>query len=152
MSMVSVFLRSSSLPFGLRWSVGVGSRFSCSYVCLSLTSESNLSVYSFLSIKTVTRPLSAGSMTMSLSFFSISSDRSVFRCNRVFKSDSVREYKRFAFFLGTGRNIPEPVFVGFVAFFVCGMLKSSQFGLYSSVVLLCSLVTSLVSNSRNSVE
>ena len=71
MSIVSVFLRSSSLQFSrLRWSAGVGSPFSGSYVCLSLTSESILSVYSFLCITTVTRPLSAGSMTMSLSFFS----------------------------------------------------------------------------------
>ena len=43
----------NSLPFSLRWSAGVRSRFSGSYVCLSLT-----------------RPLTAGSMTMSLSFFS----------------------------------------------------------------------------------
>ena len=70
MSIVSVFSRSSSLPFSLRWSAGVGSRLSGSYVCLSLTSESILSVYSFLSITTVTRPLSAESMAMSLSFFS----------------------------------------------------------------------------------
>ena len=48
----------------------MGSRFIGSYVCLSLTSESILSVQSFLSITTVTRPLSAGSMTMSLSFLS----------------------------------------------------------------------------------
>ena len=70
MSIVSVFSRSSSLPFSLRWSAGVGSRLCGSYVCLSLTSESILSVYSFLSITTVTRPFSAGSTTMSLSFFS----------------------------------------------------------------------------------
>ena len=60
MSIVSVFLRSSSLPFSLRWRAGVGSRFSGSYVCLlSFTSESFLSVWS-LSITKVTRPLSAG--------------------------------------------------------------------------------------------
>ena len=59
MSMVSVFLRSSSLPFS-RWRAGVGSRFSGSYVCLSFTCESFLSVCSFLSITKVTRPLSAG--------------------------------------------------------------------------------------------
>ena len=29
----------------------------------------------------------------------------------------------------TGRNIPHPVIVGLVAFFVCGMLKSRHFGL-----------------------
>ena len=70
MSIVSVFLWSSSLPFSLRWSAGLGLRFSGSYVWFSLTSESILSVQSFLSIITVTRPLSAGSMTMSLSFLS----------------------------------------------------------------------------------
>ena len=48
----------------------MGSHFSGSYVCLSLPSDSSFSVYSFLSITTVTRPLSTGSMTMSLSFFS----------------------------------------------------------------------------------
>ena len=46
----------------------MGSRFSGSYVCFSLTSESILSEQSFLSITTVPRLLSAGSMTMSLSF------------------------------------------------------------------------------------
>ena len=40
----------------------MGSRFSGSCVCLSLTSESISSVQSFMSITTVTRPLSAGSM------------------------------------------------------------------------------------------
>jgi len=29
-----------------------------------------------------------------------------------------------------GRNIADPVFVGVVAFFVCGLLRSSHFGLY----------------------
>ena len=38
---------------------------------------------------------------------------------------SVGEYLRFV--LGTGRNIPDPVFVGLVAFLVCGILKSGQF-------------------------
>ena len=63
MSIVPVFLRSSSLPFSLI--AGEGLRFSGAYVCLSFTSESI-----FLSITTVTRPLGAGSITTSMSFFS----------------------------------------------------------------------------------
>ena len=43
----------------------------------------------------------------------------------------------------TGRNIPDLVFVSRVAFFVCGMLKSSHFGLHYSVELFRSLVSSL---------
>ena len=43
---------------------------STSYVRLSLTSKSILSKYSVLSMTTVTRPLSAGSITMSSSFCS----------------------------------------------------------------------------------
>ena len=39
----------------------------------------------------------------------------------------VREYMRFVFVQGTGRNVPDPVFVRLAAFFVCGTLKSSQF-------------------------
>ena len=46
------------MAFSLRWSAGVGSRLSGSYVCLSLTSESILFVQSLLSITTVTRLLS----------------------------------------------------------------------------------------------
>jgi len=46
-----------------------------------------------------------------------------------------------------GRNIPDPVFVGLVAFFVCSMLKLIHFGLYYSVELFCSLVSSFASNS-----
>ena len=48
----------------------MGSCFSGSYVCLSFAGRSILSVWSFLSITTVRRPLSAGSLTMSSSFFS----------------------------------------------------------------------------------
>ena len=48
----------------------MGSRFSGSYACLLLSSELILSVLSSLSITRVTPPLSAGSMTTSLSFFS----------------------------------------------------------------------------------
>ena len=33
------------------------------------------------------------------------------------------------------RNIPDPVFVSVVAFFVCSLLKWSHFRLYYSVVL-----------------
>ena len=44
-----------------------------------------------------------------------------------------------------GRNIHDPVFVGLVTFFVCGMLKLSHFGLYYSVELFCSLVSSFAS-------
>ena len=40
---------------------------------------------------------------------------------------SVGKYVRFVLAQGTGRNIPDPVFVGLVAFLVCGMLKSGQF-------------------------
>ena len=39
----------------------------------------------------------------------------VFRRNRM----SVGEYLRSVFVQGTGRNIPDPVFVGFVAFLNC---------------------------------
>jgi len=68
MSVVSVFLGSGGLPFGLRWSAGVGSHFSGSCVCLSLAGEPILSVWSFLSVAAVARPLSAGGVTVSLSF------------------------------------------------------------------------------------
>ena len=50
-----------------------------------------------------------------------------------------------------GRNISDPVFVGLVAFLVCGMLKSGQFSLYYGMVLFCSLISSFVSNSRKIV-
>ena len=40
---------------------------------------------------------------------------------------SVGEYLRFVFVQRTGGNIPDPVFVGLVAFLVCGMLRSGQF-------------------------
>ena len=40
---------------------------------------------------------------------------------------SVGEYTRFVFVYGTGINTPDPVFVGLVAFLVCGMLMSRQF-------------------------
>ena len=53
---------------------------------------------------------------------------------------------------GREENIPDPVFVGLVAFLVCGMLKSGQFRLHYAVVLFCSLVSSFVSNSRKGVE
>ena len=65
---------------------------------------------------------------------------------------SVGEYLRFICVQGTGRNIPDPAFVGLVAFLVCGMLKSGQFRLHYGVVLFCSLVSSFVSNSSKGVE
>ena len=49
----------------------------------------------------------------------------------------IREYMCF----GMRRNISDPVFVHVVAFFVWHMLRSSQFGLFDSVVLLWSLVS-----------
>ena len=58
----------------------------------------------------------------------------------------------FRFRLRDGKKYSWPSFVGLVAFLVCGMFKSSQFGLYYSVLLFGSLVGSFVSNSRNSVE
>ena len=65
---------------------------------------------------------------------------------------SVGEYLRFVCIQGTGRNIPDPVFVSLVAFLVCGMLKLGQFTLHCGVVLFCSLVSSFVSNSRKGVK
>ena len=67
---LSVFFSVGSLLLSLRCSAGVGSRSSTSQVCLSLASESILSLQSVLSITTVTRLLSAVSMTMFSSVFS----------------------------------------------------------------------------------
>ena len=49
--------------------VFVGSWSSCSYVLVSLSRFVALEMYSFLSMTTVVRPLSAGSMMMFSSFF-----------------------------------------------------------------------------------
>ena len=70
-SILSVFFSVSSLLLSLRCSAGGGSRLRTSQVCLSLISESILSLQSVLSITTVTHPLSACCMTATVKQSSI---------------------------------------------------------------------------------